>query len=135
MSDARYVRHDAVAATLSSLSDEAVRELLDAGTEPRTSIGGMTRTIEVAETPVFVKAITLTDREVDAGPATQAICTTYRRGITTASGRAPLGSTPGGKSPCTRWPAIGCSAAQAPPFLCCITGGCCPTSQVRLARH
>jgi hypothetical protein len=68
VSDARYVRHDAVSATLSSLSDEAVRELLDAGTEPRTSIGGTTRTIEAAGTPVFVKAITLTDREVDAGP-------------------------------------------------------------------
>ncbi|MBO0678820.1 hypothetical protein JRC04_15240 [Mycolicibacterium sp. S2-37] len=57
-----------MATTLSSLSDEAVRDLLDAGTQPRTSIGGSTRTIEVSGMPVFVKAITLSDREVDAGP-------------------------------------------------------------------
>ncbi|MGB5111173.1 MAG: hypothetical protein WBO08_05930 [Mycobacterium sp.] len=57
-----------MASTLSSLPDGAVRELLTGGTQPRVSIGGTTRTIEVAGTPVFVKAITLTDREVDAGP-------------------------------------------------------------------
>jgi len=64
----RLARRDAVAAKLSSLSDKGVRSLLDAGTQPRVGIGGMTHSIEVAGSPVFVKAIKLSKLEVDAGP-------------------------------------------------------------------
>jgi hypothetical protein len=58
---------DTLPQVLSSLSDEAVKELL-AATQPRVSIGGATQTIEIAGTPVFVKTITVPDRELDAGP-------------------------------------------------------------------
>ena len=65
----RLAKRDAVAAELSSLSDDEVRRLLDAGAQPRVGIGGTTRSIDVASSPVFVKAIRLSDREVDAGPS------------------------------------------------------------------
>jgi hypothetical protein len=64
----RLAKRDAMAAKLSSLSDREVRSLLDAGTEPRVGIGGATQSIEVAGSPVFVKAIKLSNLEVDAGP-------------------------------------------------------------------
>ena len=64
----RLARRDAVAAKLSSLSDKEIRSLLDAGTQPRVGIAGTTHSIEVAGSPVFVKAIKLSKREVDAGP-------------------------------------------------------------------
>jgi hypothetical protein len=65
----RLARRDAVAAKLSSLSDKEIRSLLDAGTQPRIGIGGTTHSIEVAGSPVFVKAIKLSKLEVDAGPS------------------------------------------------------------------
>jgi hypothetical protein len=64
----RLARCSAVAAKLSSLSDKGIRSLLDAGTQPRVGIGGTTHSIEVAGSPVFVKAIKLSTLEVDAGP-------------------------------------------------------------------
>jgi len=64
----RLARRDAVAAELSSLSDDEVRSLLDAGTQRRVGIGGATQSIVVAGSPVFVKAIKLSSLEVDAGP-------------------------------------------------------------------
>lgn len=64
----RLARRDAVAAKLSSLSDKQIRSLLDAGTNPQVGIGGTTCSIEVAGSPVFVKAIKLSSREADAGP-------------------------------------------------------------------
>jgi hypothetical protein len=64
----RLARCDAVAEELSTLSDNDIRSLLDAGTQPRVGIGGTTHSIEVAGSPVFVKAIKLSNIEVDAGP-------------------------------------------------------------------
>ncbi|SCX03704.1 hypothetical protein SAMN02799620_00629 [Mycolicibacterium fluoranthenivorans] len=64
----RLASRDTIAAKLSALSDDAIRRLLDAGTRPRVGIGGATRSVRVAGMPVFVKAIRLSDRELDAGP-------------------------------------------------------------------
>lgn len=64
----RLTRCDALAAKLSTLSDNGIRSLLDAGTQPRVGIGGTTHSIVVAGSPVFVKAIKLSTLEVDAGP-------------------------------------------------------------------
>lgn len=64
----RLAKREAIAAKLSSISSSEVRRLLDAGGQSRAGIGGATRSIEVAGSPVFVKAIRLTDSEVDAGP-------------------------------------------------------------------
>ena len=61
--------HNTVVAALSSMSDQAIRRLLeDSGRPWRGSIGGATRSIEVAGSPVFVKMIRVSDRELAAGP-------------------------------------------------------------------
>ena len=61
--------HDTVVAALSSMSDRAIQRLLeDSGRPWRGSIGGATRSIEVAGVPVFVKTIRVSDRELVAGP-------------------------------------------------------------------
>ena len=65
----RLRTRDAVVASLSSMSSSAIYRLLDDGGRQEVGIGGATRLIEVAGSPVFVKMIKLSDREVDAGPA------------------------------------------------------------------
>jgi serine/threonine protein kinase len=65
----RLRTRDAVAASLSSMSSSAIYSLLHDGGRQEVSIGGATRVIEVAGSPVFVKMIKLSDREVEAGPA------------------------------------------------------------------
>jgi hypothetical protein len=60
----RLARRDGLATKLSTLADNDKRSLLDAGTQPRAGIGGTTQTIEVAGSPVFVKAIKLSTLEM-----------------------------------------------------------------------
>ena len=64
----RMATHDTVAAALSSMSDQAIHQLLEDRGPWRGSIGGATRSIEVAGFPVFVKTVRVSDRELAAGP-------------------------------------------------------------------
>ena len=59
----RLRTRDAVAASLSAMSSCAIYRLLNDGGRQEVSIGGATRRIEVAGSPVFVKMIKLSDRE------------------------------------------------------------------------
>ena len=103
----RLAKREAIAAKLSSLSTDEVRGLLDVGGQSRVGIGGVTRSIEVAGSPVFVKAIRLTDREVDVGPDDTrnlfGIPPWYHYGV----GVGSQGSTHGEKSLPTRWSVTG----------------------------
>ena len=64
----RMATHDTVVAALSSMSDQAIHQLLEDRGPWRGSIGGATRSIEVAGCPVFVKTVRVSDRELAAGP-------------------------------------------------------------------
>jgi hypothetical protein len=64
----RLAHRETVAGRLSSLSDKDIRMLLHSSAQLRFGIGGAARKIEVAGCPVFVKTISLSNREVDAGP-------------------------------------------------------------------
>jgi hypothetical protein len=63
-SDARRsADHRVVAAHLTSLSDDALAELVAAGSGTRSGIGGTTAVVQVDGTTVFVKRVPLTDLE------------------------------------------------------------------------
>ena len=64
----RLAHRETLAGRLSSLSDKDIRMLLHSSAQLRLGIGGAARKIEVAGCPVFVKTISLSNREVDAGP-------------------------------------------------------------------
>jgi hypothetical protein len=64
----RMATRAVIAASLSSMSSDAMRTLLAGDGAQRVGLGGSTRVIEIAGSSVFVKLLTLTDRELDAGP-------------------------------------------------------------------
>lgn len=59
----RFARHRAVAAALSSLSDRELARVVDEAPALGTSIGGSSRRLEIAGTPVFAKRVPLTELE------------------------------------------------------------------------
>ncbi|MDR7385656.1 protein kinase family protein [Promicromonospora iranensis] len=61
---ARLAAYGAASTALSLCGDRELRELVDAGTPIGTGIGGRTILLEVEGTPVFVKQVRLTDREL-----------------------------------------------------------------------
>jgi len=63
----RLSDHRAVAAALGSMSTAELISIIDRADGGRVSIGGATQSIRVADTPVFVKLVRLTDRELRAG--------------------------------------------------------------------
>ncbi|QFY13552.1 protein kinase family protein [Nonomuraea phyllanthi] len=63
MDPSRTSAHDAVATSLSLLSDHALGELVERATPLGAGVGGQTMLLEVAGRPVFVKRLPLTDRE------------------------------------------------------------------------
>ena len=66
---ARLAGYGAVSTSLALTSDQRLRELLDAATPVGAGIGGRSALLEVAGTPVFVKQVPLTDRELLPGSA------------------------------------------------------------------
>jgi serine/threonine protein kinase len=64
----RLSDHRAVAAALGSMSTAELISIIERADGGRISIGGSTQSIRVADTPVFVKLVRLTDRELRAGP-------------------------------------------------------------------
>lgn len=60
---ARLHVHGAVSTALALYSDHALRELVDAAAPLGVGIGGKSALLEIAETPVFVKRVPLTDLE------------------------------------------------------------------------
>jgi hypothetical protein len=64
----RMATRAVIAASLSSMSSDAMRTLLAGDGTRRVGLGGSTQVIEIAGSSVFVKLLTLTDRELDAGP-------------------------------------------------------------------
>ncbi|WP_344393766.1 protein kinase family protein [Streptomyces vastus] len=60
---ARLAVHSAVSTTLALCSDHRLRELVDAAVPLGSGIGGQSVLMEVAERPVFVKRVPLTDLE------------------------------------------------------------------------
>jgi len=81
----RLSGHKTVAAELLSMSDAELIAMLARADHGTVSIGGATQSIRVADTPVFVKLVRLTDRERDAGPACTAnlfdLPTWYQYGV------------------------------------------------------
>lgn len=65
----RWSGHRTVAAVLLSMSDAELIAMLGRPDHGEGGIGGATQSIRVADTPVFVKLVRLTDRERRAGPA------------------------------------------------------------------
>lgn len=65
----RLSGYQAVSSELCSMSDAQLVAMLDRADHGAVGIGGVTRSIRVAATDVFVKLVRLTDRERDAGPA------------------------------------------------------------------
>lgn len=63
----RLADHVTVSTSLAVLSDRQLSELVASATPLGASIGGETLRLEIADTPVFVKKIALTDRERDPG--------------------------------------------------------------------
>ncbi|MER0240905.1 protein kinase family protein [Streptomyces sp. HSW2009] len=61
---ARLAARRTAAGALAALSDQRLRALLAAAPVPDSGIGGRTAVVEVAGTPVFVKRIPLTEREL-----------------------------------------------------------------------
>jgi len=64
----RLSAHKTVVAALGSMSDAELISIIDRADDGKVSIGGATQSIRVADTPVFVKLVRLTDRELRAGP-------------------------------------------------------------------
>lgn len=60
--------HTTVAAALVSMSTAELISIIRRADDGRVSIGGATQSIRVAGTPVLVKLVRLTDRELRAGP-------------------------------------------------------------------
>lgn len=65
----RLSGHKTVAAELLSMSDAELIAMHARADYGKVSIGGATQSIRVADTPVFVKLVRLTERGRDAGPA------------------------------------------------------------------
>jgi serine/threonine protein kinase len=74
-----------VAAELGSISTAELVSIIDRADGVRVGIGGTTQSIHVANTPVFVKLVRLTDDEVQAGPGCTAnlfdLPTSYQYGV------------------------------------------------------
>jgi len=64
----RLSAHRTAAAALGSMSNAELISIIERADDGRVSIGGATQSIRVANTPVFVKLVRLTDRELRAGP-------------------------------------------------------------------
>lgn len=60
----RRARHDVLSAALAAFDDDELEALLLAGATGEVGVGGDSRVIDVASLPVFVKRITITDREL-----------------------------------------------------------------------
>ncbi|PBC86317.1 hypothetical protein SAMN05216511_0860 [Streptomyces sp. KS_16] len=60
---ARLTAHSDVSTSLALVSDRGLRELVDAAAPLGSGIGGKSALLEVSGTPVFVKQVSLTDRE------------------------------------------------------------------------
>ncbi|GAA2373825.1 protein kinase family protein [Streptomyces carpaticus] len=61
---ARLAAHGGVATALALCSDRGLRELVEAATPIGAGIGGTTVLLEIADTPVFVKQVPLTELEL-----------------------------------------------------------------------
>ena len=86
--DGRAARHGTVSASLASLSDDAVADMLDGGQRLGVGIGGSTMRLQVAGAPVFVKLVALTDLERRSGSRSTAnlfeLPTWYHYGVGSA---------------------------------------------------